>query len=92
MGKKVIAESVENDAVLEKLREIALTLGSAAESTRTFTDAGPVPERELAMRAGLGWIAKNTCLISEQLGSWFLLMILSFVLVAQLNRPQPPPE
>lgn len=40
---------------------------------RAFVDSAPVLERALAEKAGLGWIAKNTMLISSDAGSWFFL-------------------
>lgn len=40
---------------------------------RGYTDSGPILERELAHRAGLGWFGKNSCLIHPLRGSFFLL-------------------
>jgi epoxyqueuosine reductase len=43
---------------------------------RAYVDTGPVIERVAAKYAGLGWLAKNTCMINEQLGSWLFLGVI----------------
>jgi epoxyqueuosine reductase len=47
---------------------------------RAYEDTGPVVERVAAKYAGLGWLAKNTCLIHEELGSWFFLGVIATTL------------
>src|SRR6202521_3374147 len=59
----------------ERLRALAARIAAAFPGTasRPYVDTGPVLERELAARAGLGAIGKNTNLLHRQAGSWFLL-------------------
>ncbi|MFY9585091.1 MAG: tRNA epoxyqueuosine(34) reductase QueG [Candidatus Acidiferrales bacterium] len=60
------------EALLEALRN---QLGQPFEA-RAYVDTGPVAERVAAKYAGLGWLAKNTCLIHPQLGSWLFLGVI----------------
>jgi epoxyqueuosine reductase len=58
---------------LKQLVEFIETQVGSPVPNRWYTDTGPILERELAQRAGLGWIGKNTCLIDPRQGSYFLL-------------------
>lgn len=56
--KKLMYELVENLMAMDRDLQV-----------RPFVDSAPVAERELAVRAGLGWIAKNSMLIHPRYGS-----------------------
>ena len=52
-----------------------------------FTDSAPILEREVAVRAGLGWIGKNSCLISPDHGSSMLLAEIVINLPLSVDDP-----
>lgn len=41
--------------------------------TRYYADTGPIQDKVWAERAGLGWIAKNSNVITREFGSWVFL-------------------
>jgi epoxyqueuosine reductase len=65
-----------HDVLAAPLKALAITMDSlGGPGTRSlwYVDTGPVLERDLAQRAGLGFVGKHTGLISRRLGNWFLI-------------------
>jgi len=54
---------------------------------RAYVDTGPVQERVYAQHAGVGWIGKNTCVISPTLGSWLFLGEIICSLALDTDQP-----
>jgi epoxyqueuosine reductase len=74
---------------LEKVAA-ALRMDYPSEEFLCFTDSAPILERDLAYRAGLGWVGKNTCLIHPKKGSLFFLGQILTSLAAGEEAPAPP--
>ncbi|MGV3773618.1 MAG: tRNA epoxyqueuosine(34) reductase QueG [Verrucomicrobiales bacterium] len=78
--KGVVARYAQYDdyhlILAEKLKGLTEFLtANSPEVSRSlwYVDTGPLLERDLAMRAGLGFVGKHTNLISRSLGNWFFL-------------------
>jgi len=75
---------------LERVVEGLRAASPAPFEWKICVDTAPLLERAYARQAGLGWIAKNTCLINEAMGSWFFLGEL--LLSLELAPDQPPAD
>jgi epoxyqueuosine reductase len=73
----------------KKLARLSALLRERDPEVRLFpsSDVTPVMEKAWAERAGIGWVGKNGCLITPELGSWVLL---ATVLIDRALEPDPP--
>lgn len=74
---------------LKRLVDALKQAGAGTFDSRICVDTAPLLERSYARRAGLGWIGRNTCLIREGFGSWFVLGELLVSLELEPDRPPP---
>ena len=85
------ARGIDYHGVMKKrLKKLLAGIAEDADhdvSGRACVDTGPILERELATRAGLGWLGKNTILIHPRSGSYFFLGVLLLDLALSEDAP-----
>ena len=74
--------------LLEKLETLAAEIVKNGEKAKIYVDTGPVLEKPLAERAGVGWQGKSTMLIHPKLGPWLLLGEIITTLELEPDAPQ----
>jgi epoxyqueuosine reductase len=75
--------------LLEKLEALAAEISSSPGAmAKVYVDTGPVLEKPLAERAGVGWQGKSTTLIHPKLGPWLLLGEIITTLELEPDAPQ----
>ena len=80
-----------HEVVKKKLLRLAGWLreraGKDGIEARAYVDTGPILERELARRAGIGWFGKNTMVIHPRRGSYFFIGVLLLNLDLPAGKP-----
>jgi epoxyqueuosine reductase len=73
---------------LENLVQFIDQSGPDGSRSLWYVDTGPLLERNLAQRAGLGFIGKHASLISRKLGNWFFLAEIITTLEIEPDAPE----
>jgi epoxyqueuosine reductase len=79
-----------HDALAERLKTLSdyvTQAGGHGARSLWYIDTGPLLERDLAQRSGLGFIGKHTNLISRKLGNWIFL---AEIITTVEFEPDPP--
>src|SRR5437868_11342647 len=79
-----------HDVMISRLDELHRWMESEVGRSingKSYVDTGPILERDLARRAGLGWFGKNTNLINPRIGSFFFIGALLLDLELEPDAP-----
>ena len=80
-----------HEVIAERLKPLTAfvnELGGADTRSLWYVDTGPLLERDLAQRAGLGFVGKHTNLISRSLGNWIFLSEIITTLELEPDAPE----
>jgi epoxyqueuosine reductase len=80
-----------HDVLGERLKTLTAfinELGGGETRSLCYVDTGPVLERDLAQRAGIGFIGKHTNVISRQMGNWIFLAEILTTLELEPDAPE----
>jgi epoxyqueuosine reductase len=79
-----------HDILAERLKPLTEFINQLGDRTRSlwYVDTGPLLERDLAQRAGIGFVGKHTNLISRKLGNWIFLAEILTTLELEPDAPE----
>jgi epoxyqueuosine reductase len=75
--------------IKDKLKELLVSIQSniGQVSGRAFVDSAPVLDKAWAAKSGLGWVGKNSNLISKKVGSFYFIAELIIDLDLEYDNP-----
>jgi len=64
--------------ILEKLKKVDefIKLRTTNYNSKIYVDTGPILEKQIAKKAGIGWQGRNSLIISKEYGSWIFLGVM----------------